>query len=320
MGWQPLVFWYNKPGFEDVNKAVDAAEKRLPAIAQRATGSFCTAGYETGCASYGNNAWNDAQAMLFAGTFGVNVLDPASGYTKNGNNILDAFFDLVDVDGVLDGSIHGFTNYDVPQIARGLDAFIRQYEGTSSFWQFTDVPVPTKDVNDLILALDDNSTKAQITAARIAYDALDDAHKAIFNKDTLRKLLDAEGKGNLIEKAVKAIDAIPAADKLTLEDKKTVEKARTLYDVLDAESQAAVSNYSKLTEAEAKIAELEEKQAQETADRKAAESVSTAIASLPTAENLIPNDYVLKRLDEVQAAYDALTETQKALVENYETL
>ena len=260
MGWQPLVFWYNKPGFEDVNKAVDAAEKRLPAIAQRATGSFCTAGYETGCASYGNNAWNDAQAMLFAGTFGVNVLDPASGYTKNGNNILDAFFDLVDVDGVLDGSIHGFTNYDVPQIARGLDAIIRQYEGTSSFWQFTDVPVPTKDVNDLILALDDNSTKAQITAARIAYDALDDAHKAIFNKDTLRKLLDAEGKGNLIEKAVKAIDAIPAADKLTLEDKKTVEKARTLYDVLDAESQAAVSNYSKLTEAEAKIAELEEKQ------------------------------------------------------------
>lgn len=27
MGWQPLIFWYNKPGFEDVKKAVDAAEK-----------------------------------------------------------------------------------------------------------------------------------------------------------------------------------------------------------------------------------------------------------------------------------------------------
>lgn len=37
----------------------------------------------------------------FCGTFGVNVLDSSSGYTKNGNNILDAFFDLVDVDGVL---------------------------------------------------------------------------------------------------------------------------------------------------------------------------------------------------------------------------
>lgn len=320
MGWQPLIYWYGKEGFEDVNKAVDQALHRLPEVAQRATGSFCTAGFETGCASYGNNAWNDAQAMLFAAIFDVNVLDRSSGFTKNGNNFVDAFFDLVDVDGEVDGSIHGFTNYDVPQIARGLNAFVRQRKGQTNFWDFSDVPVPTKDVNDLILALDDNSTKAQITAARIAYDALDDAHKAIFNKDTLRKLLDAEGKGELIEKAVKAIDAIPAADQLTLEDKKTVEKARTLYDALDAESQAAVSNYSKLTEAEAKIAELEEKQAQETADRKAAESVSTAIASLPTAENLIPNDYVLKRLDEVQAAYDALTETQKALVENYETL
>ena len=320
MGWQPLIYWYGKEGFEDVNKAVDQALHRLPEVAQRATGSFCTAGFETGCASYGNNAWNDAQAMLFAAIFDVNVLDRSSGFTKNGNNFVDAFFDLVDVDGEVDGSIHGFTNYDVPQIARGLNAFVRQRKGQTNFWDFSDVPVPTKDVNDLILALDDNSTKAQIKAARIAYDALDDAHKAIFNKDTLRKLLDAEGKGELIEKAVKAIDAIPAADQLTLEDKKTVEKARTLYDALDAESQAAVSNYSKLTEAEAKIAELEGKQAQETADRKAAESVSTAIASLPTAENLIPNDYVLKRLDEVQAAYDALTETQKALVENYETL
>ena len=320
MGWQPLIYWYGKEGFEDVNKAVDQALHRLPEVAQRATGSFCTAGFETGCASYGNNAWNDAQAMLFAAIFDVNVLDRSSGFTKNGNNFVDAFFDLVDVDGEVDGSIHGFTNYDVPQIARGLNAFVRQRKGQTNFWDFSDVPVPTKDVNDLILALDDNSTKAQIKAARIAYDALDDAHKAIFNKDTLRKLLDAEGKGELIEKAVKAIDAIPAADQLTLEDKKIVEKARTLYDALDAESQAAVSNYSKLTEAEVKIAELEEKQAQETADRKAAESVSTAIASLPTAENLIPNDYVLKRLDEVQAAYDALTETQKALVENYETL
>ena len=320
MNWQPLVYWYGKEGFEDVNKAVDRALHKLPEVAQRATGSFCTAGFETGCASYGNNAWNDAQAMLFAAIFDVNVLDRSSGFTKNGNNFVDAFFDLVDVDGEVDGSIHGFTNYDVPQIARGLNAFVRQRKGQSNFWDFSDVTVQTRKANDLILALDDNSTKAQITAARIAYDELDDAHKAIFNKDTLKKLMDAEGKGEAIEKVVKAIDAIPAADQLTLEDKKTVEKARTLYDALDAESQAAVSNYSKLTEAEEKIAELEEKQAQETADKKAAESVSTAIASLPTAENLTLSDYVLKRLDEVQAAYDALTETQKALVENYETL
>lgn len=321
MGWQPLIFWYNKPGFEDVNTAVDAAEKRLPAVAQRATGSFCTTGFETGCASYGNNAWNDAQAMLFAGTFGINVLDPESGYTKNGNNILDAFFDLVDVDGVLDGSIHGFTNYDVPQIARGLDAFIRQYEKTSSFWEFTDVTVPTRSVNDMILALNDNSSKEDIKAARKAYDALDETHKAIFNKDTLRKLLAAEtGSGNSIEKAMAAIDAIPAADKLTLDDKAAVEKARTLYDSLNDEEKSVITNYSKLTEAEAKIRELEKQQEQKDKDKKAAEKVIADIDALPSSSELTLDPYVLQLLDRVQAEYNALTDAQKALVTNYSTL
>lgn len=321
MGWQPLIFWYNKPGFEDVKKAVDAAEKRLPAIAQRATGSFCTAGFETGCASYGNNAWNDAQAMLFAGTFGVNVLDSSSGYTKNGNNILDAFFDLVDVDGVLDGSIHGFTNYDVPQIARGLDAFIRQYENTASFWEFTDVKVPTKSVNDMILALNDNSTKEEIEAARNAYNALDEKHKAIFNKDTLRKLLAAEnGKGDSITKVIAAIDALPAADKLTLEDKDAVVKARNLYDALDDEAKSVISNYSKLTEAEARIKELEKGQTQKEKDKAAAEKVVAAINALPSSDALTLDPYVLQLLDRVQAEYNALTDAQKALVTNYSTL
>ena len=321
MGWQPLIFWYNKPGFEDVKEAVDFAQKKLPAIAQRATGSFCTAGFETGCASYGNNAWNDAQAMLFAGTFGVNVLDSSSGYTKNGNNILDAFFDLVDVDGVFDGSIHGFTNYDVPQIARGLDAFIRQYENTASFWEFTDVKVPTKSVNDIILALNDNSTKGKIEAARNAYNALDEKHKAIFNKDTLRKLLAAEnGKGDSITKVIAAIDALPAADKLTLEDKDAVVKARNLYDALDDEAKSVISNYSKLTEAEARIKELEKGQTQKEKDKAAAEKVVAAINALPSSDALTLDPYVLQLLDNIQAEYNALTEAQKALVTNYSTL
>lgn len=72
---------------------------------------------------------------------------------------MDAFFDLVDVNGEVDGSIHGFTNYDVPQIARGLNAFVRQRKGQSNFWDFSDVTVPTRSVNDMILAINDNSSK-----------------------------------------------------------------------------------------------------------------------------------------------------------------
>lgn len=321
MNWQPLVYWYGKDGFGDVKKAIDQALHKLPEIAQRATGSFCTAGFETGCMSYGNNAWNDAQALIFASIYNVNVLDRSTGFTKNGNNLLDAFFDLVDVNGEVDGSIHGFTNYDVPQIARGLNAFVRQRKGQSNFWDFSDVTVPTRSVNDMILALNDNSSKKDIKAAREAYDALNETHKAIFNKDTLRKLLAAEtGSGNSIEKAMAAIDAIPAADKLTLDDKAAVEKARTLYDSLNDEEKSVITNYSKLTEAEAKIRELEKQQEQKDKDKKAAEKVIADIDALPSSSELTLDPYVLQLLDRVQAEYNALTDAQKALVTNYSTL
>lgn len=321
MNWQPLVYWYGKDGFGDVKKAIDQALHKLPEIAQRATGSFCTAGFETGCMSYGNNAWNDAQALIFASIYNVNVLDRSTGFTKNGNNLLDAFFDLVDVNGEVDGSIHGFTNYDVPQIARGLNAFVRQRKGQSNFWDFSDVTVPTRSVNDMILALNDNSSKKDIKAAREAYDALNETHKAIFNKDTLRKLLAAEtGSGNSIEKAMAAIDAIPAADKLTMDDKAAVEKARTLYNSLYDEEKSVITNYSKLTEAEAKIRELEKQQEQKDKDKKAAEKVIADIDALPSSSELTLDPYVLQLLDRVQAEYNALTDAQKALVTNYSTL
>ena len=174
----------------------------------------------------------------------------------------------------------------------------------------------------MILALNDNSTKEEIEAARNAYNnALDEKHKAIFNKDTLRKLLAAEtGSGNSIEKAMAAIDAIPAADKLTMDDKAAVEKARTLYDSLNDEEKSVITNYSKLTEAEAKIRELEKQQEQKDKDKKAAEKVIADIDALPSSSELTLDPYVLQLLDRVQAEYNALTDAQKALVTNYSTL
>ena len=217
------------------------------------------------------------------------------------------------------GSIHGFTNYDVPQIARGLNAFVRQRnKEQKNFWDFSDVKVPTKDVNNLILALDANSTKEQIQTARDAYEDLLPKYKAIFNKDTLRKLLEAEnGKGDSITKVIAAIDALPAADKLTLENKDAVVNVRNLYDALDDEAKSVISNYSKLTAAEAKIKELEKQQEQKEKDKAAAEKVIAAINALPSADALTLDPYVLQLLDNIQAEYNALTEAQKALVTNY---
>lgn len=330
MAWQTLLYWYNKSGFEDVTNVINKSfeAKYVPMQVQRATGALCTAAYEQTDPNSngidGNNAWNDAQGLLYATTYDRDILNRDTGFIKNGNTILDATFDLINFE---TGAIPGFFWYDPAQIARGLEGYVRSYqrihlkEDTTVFWDFSDVKVPTKNVNDLILALDANSTKEQIQTARDAYEDLLPKYKAIFNKDTLRKLLEAEnGKGDSITKVIAAIDALPAADKLTLEDKDAVIKARNLYDALDDESKTVISNYSKLTEAEAKIKELEKQQEQKEKDKAAAEKVIAAIDALPSADNLTLNPYVLQLLDNIQAQYNALTEAQKALVANYSVL
>lgn len=330
MAWQTLLYWYNKSGFEDVTNVINKSfeAKYVPMQVQRATGALCTAAYEQTDPNSngidGNNAWNDAQGLLYATTYDRDILNRDTGFIKNGNTILDATFDLINFE---TGAIPGFFWYDPAQIARGLEGYVRSYqrihlkEDTTVFWDFSDVKVPTKNVNDLILALDANSTKEQIQTARDAYEDLLPKYKAIFNKDTLRKLLEAEnGKGDSITKVIAAIDALPAADKLTLEDKDAVVKARNLYDALDDESKTVISNYSKLTAAEAKIKELEKQQEQKEKDKAAAEKVIAAINALPSADDLTLNPYVLQLLDNIQAQYNALTEAQKALVANYSVL
>ena len=91
-----------------------------------------------------------------------------------------------------------------------------------------------------------------------------------------------------------AINAIPAADKLTLDDKAAVEKARTLYDSLNDEEKSVITNYSKLTEAEAKIRELEKQQEQKDKDKKAVEKVIADIDALPSSSELTLDPYVLQ--------------------------
>ena len=330
MAWQTLLYWYNKSGFDDVTNVINKSfeTKYVPMQVQRATGALCTAAYEQTNPNSngidGNNAWNDAQGLLYATTYDRDILNRDTGFIKNGNTIPDATFDLINFE---TGAIPGFFWYDPAQIARGLEGYVRSYqrihlkEDTTVFWDFSDVKVPTKNVNDLILALDANSTKEQIQAARDAYDNLPAKYQAIFNKDTLRKLLEAEnGKGDSITKVIAAIDALPAADKLTLEDKDAVVKARNLYDALDDESKTVISNYSKLTAAEAKIKELEKQQEQKEKDKAAAEKVIAAINALPSADDLTLNPYVLQLLDNIQAQYNALTEAQKELVTNYSVL
>ena len=62
-----------------------------------------------------------------------------------------------------------------------------------------------------------------------------------------------------------------------------------------------ISNYSKLTEAEARIKELEKGQTQKEKDKAAAEKVVAAINALPSSDALTLDPYVLQLLDNIQA-------------------
>ena len=108
-----------------------------------------------------------------------------------------------------------------------------------------------------------------------------------------------------------SIDAIGDVE-LTQFCKDQIEGSRAAYDALTDEQKAQVTNYSTLTDAEAAWADLV------AAEQPYADAVIDLI-------NAIPNPVVYTqdckdKIDAAQAAYDALTDGQKILVSNYETL
>jgi len=116
------------------------------------------------------------------------------------------------------------------------------------------------------------------------------------------------------------VDASEIIDKInaigtveyTTECKEKIDAARNTYDAASQELKDLVTNYSVLTAAEAEYARLEA-DAKETADLEAATAFEAMVDALPEAETL--TDYSKKsEIDAMVAAYNALTDDQKALV------
>ncbi|MGG4127164.1 S-layer homology domain-containing protein [Paenibacillus illinoisensis] len=106
-----------------------------------------------------------------------------------------------------------------------------------------------------------------------------------------------------------AIAALPAKGDVMLTDKTAVEKARTEYGALTTAQKTMVGDITRLTEAEAAIAELE---AQAAVDLETANRVKAAIEGLPVKEDVELADKAA--VEEARTKYEALTATQKALV------
>ena len=116
--------------------------------------------------------------------------------------------------------------------------------------------------------------------------------------------------------AAEAVDAlIDAIGSVTLNSKDEIDAARAAYDALTDVQKAKVTKLSVLTAAEDKYKELAEEAEQDEIDEAAANVVEEKIDAIGTV--------TLKSKDAIEAArraYDALTDAQKALVDNYDEL
>lgn len=146
--------------------------------------------------------------------------------------------------------------------------------------------------------------------ARNAYETLTDAQKALVDEDSLAKLTDAEqALGELVDMAAvqNLLNALPDAEDVTINDKANIELTRNAYEALSDAQKAMLDEASvqNLADAEAAIAKIED-------DMEAALDVTILINALPSARNITTDDRAA--FDEVAAAYDALTDDQKAYV------
>ena len=157
-----------------------------------------------------------------------------------------------------------------------------------------------------------DASKAKIDAARAAYNDLTvSERKQVSN---YQKLVDAEKKYAELQKHDDQAKA-DAVKKLIDEmgsDSAKIKAARKAYDALTKDQKKLVTNYSKLTAAEYTKASS----TATSSDRQSAQDTIDLIDKIGDKVN----DASAAKIDAARAAYDKLSDTQKALVTNYEQL
>lgn len=170
------------------------------------------------------------------------------------------------------------------------------------------------DVEELINAIGTVTldSKDAIKAARASYDALTEEQKALV--DNYQTLLDAEVRLAELKEAKANADEVVALINQIGEvsysgSKDAILAARAAYDALTTNDEKGfVTNYQTLLDAEARYEELKQSGAQ---------SVKDLITSIGNVEY---TEACKDKIDAARAAYDVLTDEQKALVNNYTTL
>lgn len=149
---------------------------------------------------------------------------------------------------------------------------------------------------------------AAIEAAQTAAAKLTDADKEKISEAVKTKYNNAVKALKTLQAAKPVVDQIDAIGDVTLAKESAVTAARTAYKALSSAAKAYVSNYDKLTAAEAKIKELKAAaEADEAAKIKNVEAAIDALGKTATFENQ-------EAIASAKKLYDSLTDAQKAKV------
>lgn len=159
--------------------------------------------------------------------------------------------------------------------------------------------------------------EAVLKQAREAYDALSDDQKKFVSGEAYDKLEKAEKKLEALkaeaEAVTKQIQELPAVGDLKLEDAEKVSLARSAYDALNADQKQKLTEdgvLDTLLTAENQIGLLER-------EKEEAQKVAEQINSLPEVKELKLADKTA--VEQARKAYDALSESQKAMIKDAKT-
>ena len=172
------------------------------------------------------------------------------------------------------------------------------------------------------------ASRVKIEGAREAYEALSETQKKLVGN--YRTLVEAEERykelkaqaeqGLADQKAAEAVESkIKAIGEVeyTEASRGKIEGAREAYEALSETQKKLVGNYRTLAEAEERYKELKTQAEQVLADRKAAEAVEDKIKAIGEVEY---TETSREKIEGAREAYEALSEAQRRLVENYPVL
>lgn len=211
-----------------------------------------------------------------------------------------------------------------PQVAQKLldaEAKLAEYEKNMDVYILRGLLQEITDEKNVT-----ESEKQFVQKAEELYEGMEPELKKLVTKEESRKLTAARKSLAANEKAAKKVSDL-IASKLTgepesmgLGDRRTITSVETVYNKLTDAQKTFISEAEKATldAFTARRDYLDANEAQMKLDEKAASAVEKLIKALPKAERV---DYTDKaEIEKARAAYDELTDDQKKLVSNLDTL